>query len=75
VFRAEAARWGNFAPVARRLIESDARVLVTPVAGYRHVGDRWVRALRAAYAGDQGVEEALQSAASDIDAMLPATLG
>jgi multiple sugar transport system substrate-binding protein len=72
-FRAEAARWGTFAPVTRRLIETDARVLVTPVAGYRSIGDRWVRALRAAYAGDQGVEEALQSAAYDIDGLIAAS--
>jgi multiple sugar transport system substrate-binding protein len=72
-FRAEAQRWGTFYPVARRLIESEARVLVTPVAGYLGVGDRWVRALRAAYSGDQGVAEALESAAADIDTMVGAS--
>jgi multiple sugar transport system substrate-binding protein len=74
-FRAEAARWGSFASVARRLIESEARVLVTPVAGYREVGERWVRALRASFAGEQGVAESLESAAADIDAMIAGVRG
>ena len=59
--------------MTRRLIERDARVLVTPVAGYRSVGDRWVRALRAAYSGDQDVAEALEAAAADIDTMVTRT--
>lgn len=71
-FRAAAAGWGDFYRVTRRLIEHDGRVLVTPHAEYLRVGDRWARALRAAYAGDQGVAEALQSAASDIDAIVAA---
>jgi multiple sugar transport system substrate-binding protein len=69
-FRAAAMKWGDFYPVTRRLIESEARVLVSPVAGYLAIGDRWVRALRAAFSGSQGVAEALQSAAADIDSMI-----
>jgi multiple sugar transport system substrate-binding protein len=69
-FREASAAWGDFYAVTRELIEKTARVLVTPLAGYRQVGERWVQALRAAYAGDQGVAEALESAASDIDAMV-----
>jgi multiple sugar transport system substrate-binding protein len=71
-FRAEAEKWGTFYAVARRLIESEARVLVTPVAGYLGVGDRWVRALRSAYSGEQDVAEALHAAAADIDRMIAA---
>jgi multiple sugar transport system substrate-binding protein len=71
-FRATAAGWGNFYPVTRRLIETEARVLVTPVAGYREIGERWVRALRTAFTGDQGVAEALESAAAEIDFMVSA---
>jgi multiple sugar transport system substrate-binding protein len=69
LFRRLASQWGDFYAVARRLIEHDARVLITPVRNYREVGERWVRALRSAFAGDEGVAEALESAAADIDAM------
>jgi multiple sugar transport system substrate-binding protein len=75
VFRSTAMKWGTFYPVARQLIETVARVLVTPVPGYLAVGDRWVRALRAAFSGDQGVAEALESAAADIDTMVAAARG
>jgi multiple sugar transport system substrate-binding protein len=71
-FRAEAEKWGTFYAVARRLIEREARVLVTPVAGYLGVGDRWVRALRSAYSGEQDVAGSLQAAAADIDRMIAA---
>ena len=50
-------------------------MLVTPVAGYRDIGERWVRALRASFAGEQGVAEALQSAAADIDDILARSRG
>ena len=68
-FRSTASQWGDFYNVARRLIEHDARVLITPSWNYREVAERWVRALRSAFAGDEAVPEALQSAAADIDAM------
>ncbi len=70
-FRGTAAKWGDFYTVTRELIEHVAGVLVTPLAGYRQAGDRWVRGLRDAYSGKAGVKEALQSAAADIDVMVP----
>ncbi len=72
LFRRLASQWGDFYAVARRLIESDARVLITPVPGYLKVGERWVRALRSAFSGDEGVAEALESAAADIDSIVGA---
>ena len=69
-FRETAGKWGEFYAVTRELIERVGAVLITPFAGYRRVGDRWVKALRAAYAGDQGASEALEDAASDIDSMV-----
>ena len=67
-FRDLAAGWGDFYAVARRLVERDAKVLVTPTPAYLKLADRWVRALRSAYAGDEGVAESLENAAADIDA-------
>jgi multiple sugar transport system substrate-binding protein len=75
VFRAAAQGWGDFYSVTRRLIESVARVLVTPVPGYLGIGDRWVRALRAVFSGDQGAAEALEAAAADIDRMVEIARG
>ena len=69
-FRETAGKWGDFYAVTRELIERIGAVLITPIAGYRRVGDRSVKALRAAYAGDQGVREALENAASDIDSIV-----
>jgi multiple sugar transport system substrate-binding protein len=69
-FKAMAATWGSFYDVARRLIEQDAKVLITPSPNYLQLADRWVRALRAAYAGEQSVADALRAAAADIDAMV-----
>ncbi|BEP12185.1 extracellular solute-binding protein [Acidothermaceae bacterium B102] len=43
--------WGNYATVSRRLLEHDARVLVTPAVNYRAVAEVWVSALRDAYTG------------------------
>ena len=69
-FQAMAAAWGDFYPVARRLIEQEAKVLVTPNPHYLRLADRWVAAIRSAYAGEQGVADALRAAAADIDAMV-----
>jgi multiple sugar transport system substrate-binding protein len=66
-FRRTAARWGNFYDVARRLVENDARVLVTPTPHYLALADRWVAAIRAAYAGEATVADALRAAAADIN--------
>jgi multiple sugar transport system substrate-binding protein len=71
-FRATAAEWGNFYAVARQLVERDARVLITPSPNYHRIGDRWVAALRAAYAGTATVADALRAAARDIDAIAAA---
>jgi multiple sugar transport system substrate-binding protein len=66
-FRERAQAWGEFYDVARRLVEHEATVLVTPMPGYLHVARRWVRALLDAYAGRQEVAEILAVAAADID--------
>ena len=59
--------WGDFAAVSRQLIEQRARVVVTPATNYIAIAERWVAALRAAYAGTEGTAEALERAAADID--------
>jgi multiple sugar transport system substrate-binding protein len=64
------AGWGDFAAVSRDLVENRARVLVTPAANYIAIAERWVRALRDAYAGAAGVAEALELAAADIDVLM-----
>ncbi len=61
------AGWGDFAAVSRELVEDRARVLVTPATNYIAIAERWVRALRSAYTGTEGVAEALERAAADID--------
>ncbi len=71
-FRRAAAGWDGYYDVARQLLESQARVLVTPASGYLQLADRWVQALRSAFAGREGVAEALESAAADIDALIAA---
>jgi multiple sugar transport system substrate-binding protein len=69
-FRAVASGWGNFYEVARELVAHSARVLVSPASRYLRLADRWVTALRSAYEGREGVAEALQRAAADIDALI-----
>ena len=71
-FQELARPWGAFYDVARRLVEHDAFVLVTPTPGYLRVAQRWVRALLDAYAGRAGVEDALTAAAADIDELVRA---
>jgi multiple sugar transport system substrate-binding protein len=70
-FRARASTWRSFYEVARRLIEHEASVLVTPMPNYREVATRWVRALRDAYAGHD-VCDALEEAAAEIDSLVSA---
>jgi multiple sugar transport system substrate-binding protein len=72
-FRESAAAWGAFYDVARRLVEEEAFVLVTPTPGYLRVAQRWVKALLDAYDGRAGVEEALAAAAADIDDLVRST--
>jgi multiple sugar transport system substrate-binding protein len=69
-FQEAAARWGAFYKVARQLVEKDARVLITPTSRYLRLADRWVAGLRSAFAGHEGVAEALEAAAVDIDEMV-----
>ena len=69
-FREHARGWGDFYDVARRLVEHEAFVLVTPTPGYLRIATRWVEALLDAYAGRTGVSEALTAAAADIDALV-----
>ena len=71
-FREHARPWGDFYDVARRLIEREAFVLVTPTPGYLRIASRWVEALLDAYAGRLDVAEALAAAAVDIDALVAA---
>ena len=71
-FREHARGWGDFYDVARRLVEHEAFVLVTPTPGYLRIAGRWVEALLDAYAGRLEVPEALAGAAADIDALVEA---
>jgi len=68
-FREHARAWGSFYDVARRLVEHEASVLVTPATNYREVATRWVRALRDAYGGRVDLRAALEAAAADIDSL------
>jgi multiple sugar transport system substrate-binding protein len=68
-FRERAGAWGSFYDVARRLVEHEASVLVTPAANYREVATRWVAAIRDAYAGRVPLPDALAAAATDIDSL------
>jgi len=69
-FQEHARAWGDFYDVARRLVEHEAFVLVTPTPGYLRVARRWVEALLHAYAGRADVGDALAAAARDIDALV-----
>ena len=62
---------GATSPRSRvELIEQRARVVVTPATNYIAIAERWVAALRAAYAGTEGTAEALERAAADIDELM-----
>jgi hypothetical protein len=63
-----ASGWGDFAKVARELIEDVAEVLVTPRVDYIEVARRWTRALLDAYDDVEETEGYLQAAATEIDA-------
>jgi multiple sugar transport system substrate-binding protein len=65
-----ASGWGDFASVARQLVEEVADVLVTPRVDYIQIARRWTRALLDAYDDIDAIERHLQAAASDIDALL-----
>jgi multiple sugar transport system substrate-binding protein len=68
-FREHARAWGSFYDVARRLVEHEAAVLVTPATNYREIATRWVQALREAYAGRAALRDALEAAAAEIDSL------
>jgi multiple sugar transport system substrate-binding protein len=68
-FRAHTATWGAFYDVARTLIEHEAAVLVTPAPNYIAIATRWVEGLLDAFAGRAELEEALDAAAGEIDAL------
>ena len=51
------------------LIEHEASVLVTPAPNYIEIAKRWVEALLDAYAGRGEIDEVLEVAAADIDAL------
>jgi multiple sugar transport system substrate-binding protein len=69
-FREHARAWGGFYDVARHLVEQEAFVLVTPTPGYLRIARRWVQALLDAYAGRTDVRDALELAATEIDALV-----
>jgi multiple sugar transport system substrate-binding protein len=73
-FREHTFAWGGFYDVARTLIERDAFVLVTPVANYLEIAERWVQALLDTYTGRTEIADALETAAADIDALVAASL-
>ena len=68
-FRAHTSSWGAFHDVARTMIEHEASVLVTPAPNYIVIATRWVEALLDAYAGRGKIDEVLEAAAADIDAL------
>lgn len=43
---------------------------MTPAPNYIAIAERWVAALRSAYAGSEGTAEALERAAADIDELM-----
>ena len=69
-FQERAAHWGDFAGVARRLVEDVSDVLVTPAVNYIDVARRWTRALRDAFAGTDSLENCLSIAASDMERLV-----
>jgi multiple sugar transport system substrate-binding protein len=73
-FREHTFAWCRFYDVARTLIERDAFVLVTPVANYLEIAERWVQALLDTYTGRTEIAEALETAAADIDTLVAASL-
>jgi multiple sugar transport system substrate-binding protein len=69
-FQERASSWGDFATVARHLVDEVADVLVTPAVNYIDVARRWTGAIRDAYAGADSLEGCLSKAASDIEALV-----
>jgi multiple sugar transport system substrate-binding protein len=69
-FLEAAAGWGDFAAVARKLVEEIAQILVTPCINYIDIARRWTRALLDAYQDLDSVETHLRTAAAEIDALV-----
>jgi ABC-type glycerol-3-phosphate transport system substrate-binding protein len=69
-FLEAASGWGDFAAVARKLVEEIAEIQVTPCVNYIEVARRWTRALLDAYQDLDAVESHLTSAATEIDELV-----
>lgn len=69
-FKAIAKNWGNFAAVSRELIETHAKVLVTPAVNYKQVATVWVEALLDAYKGKDSAKNLLSEAAKRMDQLV-----
>ena len=66
--------WGDYTTVSRRLLEQDARVLVTPAVNYRAVAEVWVSCLRDAYQGGDAAE-LLKAGAAHMDSVVDRSFG
>jgi hypothetical protein len=69
-FLEAASQWGDFAAVARKLVEQIAEVQVTPCVNYIEVARRWTRALLDAYGDPGSIEPHLRKAAAEIDELV-----
>jgi multiple sugar transport system substrate-binding protein len=69
-FLEAAAGWGDFATIARKLVEDIAQIQVTPCINYIEVARRWTRALLESYPDQDSVESHLKAAAADIDELV-----
>jgi hypothetical protein len=69
-FLEAASEWGDFAVVARKLVEEIAEIQVTPCVNYIDVARRWTRALLDAYQDLDSVESHLRTAAAEIDKLV-----
>ena len=66
------AAWGDFYKVSRSLVEELGQVLVTPSGNTLAIATRWTQALLDAYKEVEPVQDALESAAEDIDRIVSA---
>ena len=68
----EATNWaqGEYRRTAQLLLSKYARIRWTPSTYVTQAGDRWAAALQEIYEGTRTTEQALTSAAADIDQMV-----
>ena len=68
----EATNWngGEYRRTAQLLLSKYARIRWTPSTYVTQAGDRWAAALQEIYEGKRTAEEALRSAAADINQMV-----